>query len=91
MPTPQRVSRWTSNLKDPKEIQDFQEKLNQAQYNTVLRRLYDIIKEDQEMAAKAASKSANYDSPSWAYAQADSLGYQRALNNIELLLKGIFK
>jgi predicted Abi (CAAX) family protease len=86
-----RPSRWTSNLKDQAEIEEFQRLLQASQNNTVLRRLYDIIKEDREIAAKAALKGSNYDSPSWAYAQADNIGYQRALNNIENLLKGIIK
>lgn len=84
------MSRWVSNLKDPAEIQEFQRMLNSNKNSAVLKRLYDIIVEDKTNANRAQLKSSNYDSPSWGYAQADSIGYQRALQNIELLLKGLF-
>lgn len=88
---PQRQSRWTSNLTDPKEIEEFKKLLEASRNNAVLRRLYEIVVEDKTLSAKAALRGANYDSPSWAYAQADSIGFQRALQNIEHLLQGIYK
>jgi predicted Abi (CAAX) family protease len=84
-------SRWTSNLKDEAEIEEFKRLLQASKNSAVLRRLLEIVQEEQKNSAEAALKGSNYDSPSWAYGQADSIGYQRALKNVERLLQGIFK
>lgn len=84
-----QISRWVANLKDESEVKEFYKLLEAAKHNAVIRRLVEIIEEDLERLAKAALKNTNYDSPSWAYAQADSIGHQRALNNIRALLKGL--
>lgn len=88
---PQRPSRWVSNLKDPKEIEEFERLLVAMKNNSVMCRLYEIIQEDLKAVREGSLKGSNYDSPSWAYAQADSIGHQRALRNIERLLQGLIK
>lgn len=86
-----RPSRWVSNLKDPAEIEEFERLLAAMTNNSVMRRLHEIIKEDLRIVQEGTLKSVNYESPSWAYAQADSIGHQRALRNIERLLQGLIK
>lgn len=56
--------------------------------STLLReRLQAIIKEKGELAHKASITKDNYLSPNWAYLQADSVGYQRALEEVFSLLE----
>ena len=46
------------------------------------RKLTQILQKKQESARKSNLLKSNYDSPSWAFMQADSVGYQRALDEI---------
>jgi hypothetical protein len=82
---------WTSHLKDPEQVAEFSAQLEGLQHSVVFKRLLEIIRTDRQRSLDAALKSTNYDSPSWAYTQADNVGYQRALRNIETLLNGILK
>jgi hypothetical protein len=81
---------WTSHLASEEEKADFLKQM--ASSNTqVMRRLLDIVQGFKTRAGQTALSKANYESPSWAYIQADSVGYQRALQEIEQLLKGIVR
>lgn len=82
---------WTAHLKEDKDVQDFTKSMKALEHNLVLRRLIEILVKYREDSAKASISTRNYDSPSWAYIQADSAGYQRALMTIETLLKGFVK
>lgn len=42
----------------------------------------DSLKEILEPMLKETAPTADYDSPSWAYKQADRIGYNRALNQV---------
>lgn len=50
------------------------------------KRLSDIL--DQKISSKRSecTSKASYDSPAWAYYQADALGYERALKEVISLL-----
>lgn len=71
--------RWTANL-DANNKQILEEILSHN--NKVLDRLvemcYNMIKESEDSSIKLSS----YDSPNWAYRQADSVGYRRGLEQI---------
>ena len=43
---------------------------------------FDRLKEILEPMLKEALPTADYDSPSWAYKEADRIGYNRALNQV---------
>lgn len=70
--------RWFSHLKDPKDKAAFKEYIQGSQ--KVLDRIkeicYNSIKNGEQ------SKESDYDSPSWAYKQADLNGYLRAYQEI---------
>lgn len=74
--------RWFGGL--PKEEkEEFDDYLNNSQ--KVLDKLDEIC---YNMIQEAESKVSNdYDSPSWAYHQADFVGFKRALTNVRNLLK----
>lgn len=66
---------WTKHLKD-KEAKDNFERLLRGNV-VVNQRLVALLKEKI-----TTSKVSDYDSPSWAYRQADQNGYNRALQDI---------
>lgn len=69
---------WTKHLKSTKEKQDFERLVRN---NTVVfSRLVNILKEKQEANNKL--NVADYDSPSWAFKQADRNGYERAIQDL---------
>ena len=81
---------WTSNLKTEEGKREFLQ-LMQVSNGPVLKRLLSIVQEELNKSQKSSLNSKNYDSPSWAYIQADNVGYQRALSIMEELIKGIVK
>jgi hypothetical protein len=56
-----------------------------AQY--LRKRLSELLSEQSDNHRKQLNSKVNYDSPSWAYLQADSVGYQRALEEVINLIK----
>ncbi len=78
-------NKWTTNLTEKEDKQEFCKKLLEQTH--ILERLYDIV-EAYDVANKTTKlKKENYDSPSWAMYQADSIGYSRAMSEIKFLLK----
>lgn len=73
---------WFQDIKD-KEVQE-QFKKNVLSSKIVLDKLLQIVYTKAKMEDR--SKSNDYDSPSWAYRQADKIGYLRALKEIEDIL-----
>jgi hypothetical protein len=69
--------RWVSNLVSKEEQEQFEEKIKSSQI--ILDRLTEIC---YNMIKESENRDNDYDSPSWAYKQADSNGYRRALENI---------
>jgi len=73
------LQQWASHLKDPKEKEEF--KALVLSTNAVRSRLSDIIEKMKEKPKKA-----DYTVGSWAYLQADSNGYNRALEEVQKFL-----
>lgn len=76
---------WLKGLDKQQQIdvrQSFKEAL------VVRRRLKEIIAEKQEASLRVSRSRGLYDSPNWAYLQADASGYERALEEISALLDG---
>lgn len=74
-------AQWLANLKDP-DRSNLEELI--LGNTKVLDRLSEIC---YNMLKSGDASKDDYDSPSWAYKQADKLGYQRALKQIILLCK----
>lgn len=73
-------TRWIKHLKENKQREEFM--LNLVAAKTVLNRLSELIKEDIKASQSGSLTKDKYESPNWAYLQADKVGEQRALNKI---------
>lgn len=73
---------WYSHLKTVDEQEEF--KKNVLGSKIVLDKLKEIVYNKSKSQEK--STTADYDSPSWAYRQADKVGYSRALEEIMSIL-----
>lgn len=74
---------WTADL--PEERQREIERSFHASYIT-RQRLEEILRDKINTARKATRSNDRYTSPSWAYQQADSIGFERALEEVISLL-----
>lgn len=81
---------WTANLKTPEAKEEFYQ-LMAISNGPVLQRLLEIISTETTRVENDTLRVSKYDSPQWAYIQADNVGYKRALRLVEELLKGIVK
>ena len=78
------ISAWTKHITNDEEKKRFQNEVQGSK--RVLQRLQALMDEmktdteNQEMSTKL------YDSPSWAYIQADANGYKRCLKQISKLI-----
>ena len=75
---------WTKGLSGDAKKDVVQE---YASSSNLRQRLDVLLKEKQMTAQKAIISKESYDSPNWAYKQADHVGYLRALEEISSLLK----
>lgn len=73
---------WTKHLKSEEERKKFEAFVKGS--STVLDRLATLLRE--KAAENQVFKKEDYNSPSWAYQAADRNGYNRALNEVLLLL-----
>jgi hypothetical protein len=55
--------------------------------STTRKRLVDIINKKVKADTDKRLSASSYESPSWAYMQADSVGYQRALTEVLSLIE----
>ena len=67
---------WFQHLKDPLQQAQFKKDVELSE------KVLDRLKQICYTKVKVESKISDYDSPAWAYRQADLLGYNRALNEI---------
>ena len=74
---------WTSHIKDEGEKTDFQKYVENS--TALLNRLADIITKKIEAAEAVRIGKKNFEMPSWAYDQADTNGYIRALKEIRAI------
>lgn len=79
---------WTANQKTDEGKREFERQL-EVSNSPVMRRLLEIVVEKKELSATNSLSTNRYDNPNWAFVQADSVGYQRALEEIAALIKGI--
>ena len=78
--------KWFEGLEGPeKEALDFVLNNNPL----LIPRLLDIIDSYEQEELRAERNKSQYESPSWAYTQADRNGALRAYANIKQLFKGI--
>lgn len=68
---------WTKHLKTKEEKENFESLLRNS--TIVASRLVTILR---EMDESKVSRETDYDSPSWAYLQADQNGYRRAIQEV---------
>jgi hypothetical protein len=75
---------WTKGL-SAQEILDIESAYKAS--TLIRKRLVDILKEKSEGNKRNARGKVGYDNPNWAYLQADSVGYERALHDLIDLLQ----
>ena len=75
-------SKWTRGQENPEELES---KL--LEQKELFSRMYEIIQIQIDENYKQKLKSSNYETTCWTERQADSIGYARALEEIQSLLK----
>ena len=75
---------WTKGLSGDAKKDVVQE---YASSSNLRKRLEVLLQEKQSSSQKAIISKDAYDSPNWAFKQADAVGYQRALEEVISLLK----
>lgn len=78
------ISRWTSHLKNPQEIERFKSSLEGSK--TILERLTQIIEETEASIQSEEFNVKAYDNPAWAYKQAFYNGAKAQLKLIKKLI-----
>lgn len=74
---------WTTGL-DSEATKEMQREFNAS---AVLRkRLIEIIRDKERVSREQLRSRSEYEKLSWAYLQADGMGYERALNEIISLI-----
>lgn len=69
---------WTKGLKKgTQEIKDVEEAFKASAF--LRRKMLEVLEEVLKAELDKKLSDADYDSPSWAYRQADSVGYVRAI------------
>lgn len=76
--------RWKRGLDDQQAI-DIEQRYKEA--GLVRRRLEVILRDMIEEKRTGSVSESLYDSPNWAYQQADRAGYERALRDVISLIK----
>jgi len=78
------ISAWTRHLKDPDDIQRFQNQLKGSK--AVLSRLNDLLNIEKQGLDSAQISSKIYDSPNWDYRQAHTNGFKAALQMVSKII-----
>lgn len=78
------ISAWTRHLKDPDDIQRFQNQLKGSK--AVLSRLNDLLNIEKQGLEAAQISSKIYDSPNWDYRQAHTNGFKAALQMVSKII-----
>jgi hypothetical protein len=78
------ISAWTKHLKTEDEKTRFKNSVLGSKL--VLERLQDLLKEVEAGADSIESDPTKYDTPGWAYRQADRNGFRRALKAVQKLI-----
>lgn len=75
---------WTKGLSGEEKKDILQE---YASSSHLRQRLELLLREKQMLSQKAIISKESYDSPNWAYKQADNVGYLRAMEEVISLLQ----
>jgi|SRR5882672_838680 len=75
---------WTNHLKTDEDKKSFAISVNRSKH--VLNRLKQLIEQDLEATGKAEISFKAYDNLNWAYRQAHTNGYKKALTNLLTLV-----
>jgi len=75
---------WTHHLKEPEEKERFKKYVQNNR--TLLERLSSILDSWEKQLTSEELSQKSYDSPSWAYEQADCNGYRRCLRDVQKIL-----
>jgi hypothetical protein len=75
---------WTRHLKDPAEVDRFQNEILRSK--DVLKRLQEIIQEKHDSIENVELSLEAYNNPNWAYRQAHVNGYKSAIKRFVKLL-----
>ncbi len=78
---------WVSNLEDEDLIKEFEQSMRTESTKRVLTRLDELLTKKTSSAHKSQLNKDGYESPSWAYRQADLIGYERAMQEVRELIK----
>lgn len=78
------ATEWTKHLKDQEAKAEFEKLLRNSTIS--LGRLREILEDKLQALDRSEVKTDNYDSPNWAFRQADLNGTRRILMNIIDLL-----
>lgn len=76
--------RWTSHLKDPEEAKRFQSYIKNSK--GVLDRQLEILNQMEETIVSEELGKDTYESPSWAFKQADNLASRRMIRDFKKLI-----
>lgn len=77
-------SSWTKNLKDPEEIQRFQNTIQSAK--PVLDRLIELVNEEEKALDRSETDIRVFDLPNWAERQAFKNGCRSYMQTIKKLI-----
>lgn len=76
---------WLSGVKDASVKKEL--RANYIASKMVRERLTEMLDAKLSSSVRSSRSSESYDSPNWALKQADSTGYQRALEEVKSLLE----
>ena len=78
-------NKWVSNLTDPVQIKEFQQRL--LENKDLFQRLFELIEAEHKENRRTRISKDSYEKPAWAEYQADSNGFERALSKVQDYLK----
>lgn len=74
---------WTKGMK-PQEKEEMKQQFNAAVH--LRQRLNELLLEKTKHSSDTLRQRSNYENPSWAFQQADGIGYERALFEVISLI-----
>lgn len=78
------ISAWTKHLKTEDEKTRFKSEILGSK--RVLERLQDLLKEAENELDAVETDTKKYDSPGWAYRQADRNGFRKAIKIVQKII-----
>jgi len=78
------ISAWTKHLKDPKDVEKFSTAL--LGDRLILRRLKELLQEEEENLDKLDRSAKAFEDPNWAYKQSYNNGFRACLAMLKKLI-----